>query len=167
MLTFELLRYWSSIVTDEHRSSRPEVFLGKGALKTSIKFTWEYSCRSAISVKLQSNFIEIALWHGCSPVNFLHIFRTSSLKNTSEWLLLQIAFTYHSVFLNINCSFEFWRLYCTSKLWRSINKFFFLNFNYAQFCYIVVDFHFQIFNVNNFRNIRSFWCTFSLDSTKI
>ena len=38
--------------------------------------------------KLQSNFIEIILWHGCSPVNSLHIFRTAFLKNTSGWLLL-------------------------------------------------------------------------------
>ena len=28
-------------------------------------------------VAKQSNFIEIALRHGCSPVNLLHIFRTS------------------------------------------------------------------------------------------
>ena len=37
---------------------------------------------------LQSNFTEIALRHGCSPVNLLHIFRTPFPKNTSEWLLL-------------------------------------------------------------------------------
>ena len=35
-----------------------------------------------------SNFIEIALWHGCSPVNLRHIFRSSFPKNTSGWLLL-------------------------------------------------------------------------------
>ena len=29
-----------------------------------------------ISLKLFCNFIEIALHHGCSPVNLLHIFRT-------------------------------------------------------------------------------------------
>ena len=59
------------------------------------KFTEEHPCQSAISVKLLCNFIEIALWHGCSPVNLLHIFRTPSLKNTSGRLLLchlQIAF---------------------------------------------------------------------------
>ena len=38
--------------------------------------------------QLQSNFIEIALRHGCPPVNLLHVFRTLFLKNTSEWLLL-------------------------------------------------------------------------------
>ena len=33
--------------------------------------------------------IEIALRHGCSPVNLLHIFRTSFPRNTSGWLLPQ------------------------------------------------------------------------------
>ena len=32
--------------------------------------------------------VEITLLHGCSPVNLLHIFRTSFLKNTSRRLLL-------------------------------------------------------------------------------
>ena len=40
----------------------------------------------------QSNFIEITLPHGCSPVNLLHIFRTPFTKNTSGWLLLSICF---------------------------------------------------------------------------
>ena len=30
------------------------------------------------------------LRHGCSPVNLLHIFRTPFLKNSSEWLLLDL-----------------------------------------------------------------------------
>ena len=42
------------------------------------------------SLKLQSNFIEIALRYGCSPVNLLHIFRAPFLKNTSGGLLLKI-----------------------------------------------------------------------------
>ena len=32
--------------------------------------------------KLRSNFIEIKLWHGYSPVNLLHIFRTPFHNNT-------------------------------------------------------------------------------------
>ena len=72
------------------RSSRPKVFLRKGVLKICSKFTEEHTCRSVISISviLQSNFIEITLRHGCSPVNLLHIFRTPFLKNTSRWLLL-------------------------------------------------------------------------------
>ena len=38
--------------------------------------------------KVASNFIEIALQYGCSPINLLHIFRTPFPKNTSWWLLL-------------------------------------------------------------------------------
>ena len=79
------LLLWS-VVTD--RSSHLEVFLGKGVLKICSKFTAEHPRRSAISIKLQSNFIEIALRHGCSPVNLLHIFRTPFLTNTSGRLLL-------------------------------------------------------------------------------
>ena len=43
-------------------------------------------------LKLQSNFIEIALRHGCSPVNLLHIFRTSFYKNTHGGLLLYVDY---------------------------------------------------------------------------
>ena len=70
------------------RSSHPMVFLGKDVLKICSKFTGENTCRSAISIRLLCNFIEIALRQGCSPVNLLHIFRTPFLKNTSGRLLL-------------------------------------------------------------------------------
>ena len=62
------------------RSSGPDVFLGKGVLKICNKFTEEHLCQSEISIKLQSNFIEIALWHGCSPLNLWHIFGAPFLK---------------------------------------------------------------------------------------
>ena len=75
------------------RSSHPKVLLGKGVLKICSKFTGEHPCQNAISIKLQNNFIEIALWHGCSPVNLLYIFRTPFLKTTSEWLLLEFCLT--------------------------------------------------------------------------
>ena len=52
--------------------------LRKGVLKTCSKFT--QPCRSTISIKLLCNFIEIALTHGCSPINLLQIFRTPFLK---------------------------------------------------------------------------------------
>ena len=50
------------------RSSRPEVFLEKGVLKICSKFTGEQPCQSVVSIKLQSNFIEITLQHGCFSV---------------------------------------------------------------------------------------------------
>ena len=70
------------------RSSDPEVFQGKGVLKICSKSTGENPRRSAISIKLLCNFIEITLQHGCSPVNLLYICRTTFTKNTSGWLLL-------------------------------------------------------------------------------
>ena len=42
------------------------MFLEKGALKICRKFIAEQPRRSAISIKLQNNFIEIAFRHGCS-----------------------------------------------------------------------------------------------------
>ena len=74
---------------EKNKSSHPEVFLGKGVLKISCKFTGEHPCRSEISIKLQSNFIEIALRRGCSPVNLQHIFTTPFSRNTSGRLLLK------------------------------------------------------------------------------
>ena len=47
------------------RSSRPKVFLRKRVLKISSKLTGEQPCRSVISVKLFSNFIEMALSSAC------------------------------------------------------------------------------------------------------
>ena len=77
------------------------MFLGKGVLKICSKFTAEHPCRSAISIKLLCNFIEIALWYWCFPVNLLNIFKTAFYKNTSEWLLLKeiISQAIRSIFL--------------------------------------------------------------------
>ena len=38
--------------------------------------------------KVESNFIEITLWHGCFPVNLLHICRTPFPRKISVWLIL-------------------------------------------------------------------------------
>ena len=85
-LAWKWLKY---MVPRKIRSSHPKVFLGKGILKICSKFTGEHTYRVAISIKLQSNFIEITLRRGRSPVNLLHIFRIYFLKNTSWWLLLE------------------------------------------------------------------------------
>ena len=54
--------------------------LSKGVLKKECSENMQEICRC--------NFIEIALRHGCSPVNLLHIFKTLFPKNTSGRLLL-------------------------------------------------------------------------------
>ena len=85
------------ILEERNRSSRPEVFLRKSVLKICSKFTGEHPCRGVISIELQGKFIEIALRHGCFPVNLLHIFRTTFSRNTSLWLLL-----FPSLFLSVH-----------------------------------------------------------------
>ena len=40
--------------------------------------------------KVAKQIFEIAHWHGCSPVNLFHIFRTLFPKNTSGELLLYL-----------------------------------------------------------------------------
>ena len=79
---------------------------GLDVLKICSKFIEEYPCRSVISINLQSNFIEITLWHGCSPINLLHISRTPFLKNISGRLLLKvdsINFWKHTVHHQKHC----------------------------------------------------------------
>ena len=84
------------------------MFLRKGFLKVCCKFTGEHPCQSVISIKLLRNFIEIALRHGCSPVNLLNIFRTPFPMNTSGWLLLSIySFTkYHLLLMSKTFPFK-------------------------------------------------------------
>ena len=73
------------LISIKLRSSRPEVFLGKGVVKICLKFTGEHPCRCVISIKLLCYFR-----HGCSPVKLLHIFRTPFTRNTSGGLLLYL-----------------------------------------------------------------------------
>ena len=56
------------------------MFLGKGALKISSKFTGQHPWQNVISIKLLYNFIEVALQHGCYPANLLLIFIWSLLE---------------------------------------------------------------------------------------
>ena len=76
-ILYEVFFYLTQLLHSETQIliGRVEVFLEKGVLKIYRKFTAEHQCQSEISIKLQSNFIEIALRHGYYPVNFLHIFR--------------------------------------------------------------------------------------------
>ena len=94
---FLLPKFWD--LRRNFKSSHLEVLLRKDVLKLCSKFTGENSYRSAISIKLLCNFIEITLCHGCSPVNLLHIFRTPFSMNTPGWLLLKLLFWYNKIML--------------------------------------------------------------------
>ena len=91
-----------------YRGSLPEVLLGKGGLKICSKFTEEHPFRSAVSIKLQSNFVEITLRHERSLVNLLHTFRALFYKNTSGWLLLFVAVNINNSDICISLDFIHW-----------------------------------------------------------
>ena len=78
-------------VSPAYRSSRPEVFLRKVVLKICSRFTGEHPCRSVISIKLQRNFVEIALRHGCSPVNLLQFSEHLFLKTPLDGCFWHIS----------------------------------------------------------------------------
>ena len=59
--------------------------------KQSSRGVFRKSCSENMQ-QLLCNFIEITLRRGCSPLNLLHIFRTTFPKNTSGWLLLEVLF---------------------------------------------------------------------------
>ena len=88
-----------------YRSSPPEVFLGNVVLQIRGKFTGEHPCQSAISIKLQINFIEVTLRHGCSPVNLLRILGNLILKTPLTGYFSNYAvFRYES--LNSTCMLD-------------------------------------------------------------
>ena len=73
------------------------VYLLKQPLRSVLKnscsenmqqFIGEHPCRSAISIELPSNFIEITLRHGCSPISLRHIFRAPFPTRSFGLLLL-------------------------------------------------------------------------------
>ena len=50
------------------------------------------------------NFIEIALWHGRSPINLLHIFRTPFTKNAFGRLVLNVYSAEKKIIISIRLS---------------------------------------------------------------
>ena len=91
ILNEEAMHYASNFffVSNRQKQSHRDV------LKKRCSENMQQIYRRTSMPKLQSNFIEIALRHGCSPVNLLHIFRTPFPRNTSGWLLLNsIALIY-------------------------------------------------------------------------
>ena len=82
------------------RSSPAEVFLGKGILKKSSKFTGEHPCWSAISIKLKIYWNCTSAWvFSCTfAANFLntfpwkHLWRAASVIDESECYILYHLF---------------------------------------------------------------------------
>ena len=85
-----------------------EAALQRCSYKICSKFSGKQPCQNAISIRLQSNFTEITLQHGCSPVNsvkFPHIFRTPFPRNASGGLLLYMQISWRD-FQSLHLFFE-------------------------------------------------------------
>ena len=89
-------KVWLKIVTTLGWHLSQNLLWTKVAVQTCLK-TWSENMqqiyrRTPMSKcdfnKVASNFIKIALWHGCSPINLLHTLRPPFPKNTSGRLLL-------------------------------------------------------------------------------
>ena len=78
ILLSQLLQIFSYSSCDQKQPSR-------GVLKKRCSETMQQIYRR---IPMLCNFIEITVWHGCSPVNLLHISKTPFYRNTSGELLL-------------------------------------------------------------------------------
>ena len=72
-----------------------------------------------IPINLLFNYTEITVWHGCSPVNLLHIFRKTFYKKTSGRLLLNFRVKTHSLYF-INSRSE---VFYKKNVLKSFTKF--------------------------------------------
>ena len=95
-LTLIILIYNWKTTTNSGQKRDPEAQPTRSVLK---KGYYETAMRTTMLKcdfnKVASNLIEITLWYGCSPVNLLHIFRTSFPRNTIEGLRLVIITSWY------------------------------------------------------------------------
>ena len=112
------------------RSSHPEMFLEKVALKICSKFTGEQPYRSVISIKLLCNFIEIPLRHGYSPLlaayfqnTFLqdHLWRATSEKGSTNAMNINKINTLKGSHIP-GCPSIFWKVITTLYINIRINE---------------------------------------------
>ena len=79
------------------RSSQRRYSIMRAVLKTFVIFTGKHLCWSL-------SFL-LSLQHRCFCVNIAKVFRTSTLRNICEWLLLQFdLFNLQSILMNSKCS---------------------------------------------------------------
>ena len=94
------------------RSSRPEVFCKKGALRNFAKFTGKHLHQSLIYNKvaglMPATLSKMGLWNSYFPVNCTKFLRTPFLTEHLRWLLLiffffffAISFTKRAIFITM------------------------------------------------------------------
>ena len=83
---------WTHWFWGINRSSRPEVFCKKGAVKNFSKFIGKHLCQNLFFNKVvkltPTTLLKKSLWHRCFPMNFAQVLRTPFLIEHLWWLLL-------------------------------------------------------------------------------
>ena len=98
------------------RSSPPEVFLKK----VFWKYTVNLQENTHAEVWFQKSCFQITFRHGCSPVNLLHIFRTSFPKNTSGWPLMKAVYQLRGTVKYVLLYFAFFVYVCWVVFWKKL-----------------------------------------------
>ena len=101
-----------------HRSSHPEVFLGKAVLKICSIFTGEHPRRSAILIKLFCNFIEITWVLSCKFAAYFQniFFQKHFWVAASEFCLKFLKTT-------LRGEFHFFNRYIVNSVLKTIRQF--------------------------------------------
>ena len=87
---FSLRVHWKESRINEVQKQPSRGVLSTNKCSVNMQQTYrEHPYRSVISIKLQSNYIEITLRYRCFPVKLLYIFRTPFIKSICGRLLLE------------------------------------------------------------------------------
>ena len=85
---------WTFLGSLHNETNYREIRISWKSLKEIFHSVSSPSYCFIIILTFQKRYFQIALRHGSSPVNLLHIFRTPFLKNISGWLLLYFVLSW-------------------------------------------------------------------------
>ena len=88
---FSLRVHWKESRINEVQKQPSRGVISKNKCSVNMQQTYRRTPipKCVISIKLQSNYIEITLRYRCFPVNLLYIFRTPFIKSICGRLLLE------------------------------------------------------------------------------
>ena len=114
-LTQDLIKRYKDIVVVSISCSKRQKQPFSGVLKKRCSENMQQTYRGTPMPKCDFNKFALQLWHGCSPVNLLHIFRTRFPRTqlwvaASEEIVLwnSVIYTNPANYVKTTCSKENW-----------------------------------------------------------
>ena len=99
-VSWHLNRWWNFfLLEDEKKEIESSLILVQMYQNIYLKIS-KPKCFNPFSIKLLCSFLEIALWHACSPVNLLHIIRTPFPYNSPGGLLPALRIIYIYIYID-------------------------------------------------------------------